>query len=79
MKDILLTILGTLVASLVAVITFFFREWRGDRKLIVTLHAKISCLENELKAFHNGSSAAVVVDRVNTLWRRVIESEKKDG
>jgi len=74
--NILVPILATIIATLMAIIGFFIREWRRDRTMIFQLHEKISRLENDIKAFHNGSTAAVVVDRVNTLWRKMILEEK---
>jgi hypothetical protein len=70
-------ILGTVIVALTAIIGFFIREWRTDRKIIGQLHEKVGKLENEIKAFHNGSSAAVVVDRVSTLWKLMVEQKEK--
>ena len=74
--NILVPILATIIATLMAIIGFFIREWRRDRAIIFQLHEKVAKLENDIKAFHNGSTAAVVVDRVNTLWRKMILEEK---
>lgn len=65
-------ILGTLVALLAGIVTFFIREWRRDRQHITRLSEEMKAMKVEIAAFHNGSSAAVIVDRVRTLWEIII-------